>query len=426
MSTSTKRPRRWLRIALIAVAIIVLILLGLIAFGLFSISNIGQSAAPPPQTTLLPTFSAPGQFTPATPVPDRRTVSQLPDLDEYTWELVSDSFERPIDLQTPADGSDRLFVVEQQGRIWVLRNGEVATKPFLDISDRVNDGSNEQGLLGLAFHPRYAENGYFYVNYSDARGDTVIARYRVSADADIADPGTEIRLLELRQPYANHNGGGLAFGPDGYLYIGLGDGGLANDPNGNAQSLDTLLGKLLRLNVDSGEPYAIPSDNPFGDEIWVYGLRNPWRFSFDRLTGDLFIGDVGQNAWEEIDFLPSDTPAGANFGWDYKEASTFFEGQIPDGLALVDPVAEYTREDGCSVTGGYVYRGAELETWQGVYIYGDFCTGKVWGLLQQADGSWSNELLYDLDINISSFGLDATGELYIAGLGGSIFKLVAR
>ncbi|KAA3642970.1 MAG: glucose dehydrogenase [Chloroflexi bacterium] len=422
----TKRPRRWLRIALIAVAIVVILILALIGWGFFSISNFGGSAAPPPQTTLLPTFVASGPLATSTPIPDRGTVSQPPDPDAYTWELVTDNFERPLDLQSPADGTGRLFVVEQPGRIWILENGQKSGTPFLDITERVNDGSNEQGLLGLAFHPRFAENGFFFVNYSDARGDTVIARYRVSADPNLADPGTETRLLQVRQPYANHNGGGLAFGPDGYLYIGLGDGGLANDPDGNAQSLDTLLGKLLRLDVDNGEPYAIPTDNPFGDEIWAYGLRNPWRFSFDRLTGDLYIGDVGQNAWEEIDFLPADSAPGANFGWDLKEASTIFEGPIPDGLTLIDPVAEYTREDGCSVTGGYVYRGATLDAWQGVYVYGDFCSGKVWGLLQQADGSWHNELLYELDINISSFGLDPAGELYITGLGGQVLKLVER
>jgi glucose/arabinose dehydrogenase len=240
-----------------------------------------------------------------------------------------------------------------------------------------------------------------------------------------------VRLLEVSQPYANHNGGGLAFGPDGYLYIGLGDGGAANDPMGNGQSLNTLLGKILRINVDAGNPYAIPPDNPFTNgggraEIWAYGLRNPWRFSFDALTGDLYIADVGQNIWEEVNFVPSSLPGGLNFGWDYREANHAFEGSPPEGLTLVNPVAEYNQAGGhCSITGGYVYRGQELPAWHGVYIYGDYCSGVIWGLVLDAGGVWQSQQLFNLPSQLSSFGVDGQGEIYAVGHDGVIYRLAA-
>ncbi|MCI0551003.1 MAG: PQQ-dependent sugar dehydrogenase, partial [Anaerolineae bacterium] len=221
----------------------------------------------------------------------------------------------------------------------------------------------------------------------------------------------------------NHNGGVVTFGPDGYLYLGLGDGGAAGDPFGNGQSLDTLLGKILRIDVDSAEPYAIPPDNPFGDEIWHYGLRNPWRISFDKLTDDLYIGDVGQNAWEEIDFLEAGTPGGANFGWDYREGAHDYEGNGPDGL--IEPIAEYSHpEGGCSVTGGFVYRGSMPE-WNGIYLYADYCTGLVWGLIRSGD-SWQNQLLFQTNQRITSFGQDESGELYLISDGGEIFRLTGN
>jgi len=337
--------------------------------------------------------------------------------------------DRPIGLENAGDGSGRLFIIEQRGVIQIWKNGLLNPQPFLDIRALINIRGNEQGLLGLAFHPRYAETGYFYVNYTDLNGDTVIARFSVSPEnTDRADPNSELRLLFIPQPYPNHNGGEVTFGPDGMLYLGLGDGGAANDPEGNGQSTSTLLGKILRIDVDQGERYAVPQDNPFVNgggltEIWAYGLRNPWRFSFDPLTGDLYIGDVGQNAWEEIDYLPAGSPPGANFGWDYREAAHEFEGNPSGGIQLIDPVAEYSHDQGCSVTGGAVYRGAALPEWNGVYIYGDYCSGMVWGLLKDSNSAWQQGQLFDTDANITSFGGDETGEIYLVSHNGSVYRL---
>ncbi len=348
-------------------------------------------------------------------------VTGLPDPAQYQWSLIIGGLNKPVGIVPAGDGSGRLFVIEQPGMIRIMQNDALFPTPFLDISQRVNDRSSEQGLLGLAFHPEYLNNGYFFVNYTDSSGDTVIARYRVSADPNIADPATEEIVLTIAQPYGNHNGGHLAFGPDGHLYIGTGDGGSAGDPEGNAQNLNSLLGKMLRLDVNS-LPYTIPSDNPYGDEIWAYGLRNPWRYSFDKHTGDIFIGDVGQNQWEEIHFVESGTSGGMNFGWDFFEGSHAYEGTAPDGLLLTDPIAEYDHGQGCSVTGGVVYRGA-LPEWQGVYIYGDYCSGLVWGLLKDANGTWQNAQLFNSGANISSFGEDQNGEVYLVDHGGHIYRL---
>jgi glucose/arabinose dehydrogenase len=343
---------------------------------------------------------------------------------------VADGLDSPIGLANAGDGSGRLFILEQRGRIRIWQAGSLLDDPFLDLTDQV-DCCGERGLLGLAFHPDYAHNGYFFVNYTErVSGDlyTVIARFQVSADPNQADPASELRLLHIPQPYANHNGGGLAFGPDGYLYVGLGDGGSGGDPLGNGQSLDTLLGKLLRLDVDGGEPYTIPPDNPFASggglpEIWAYGLRNPWRFSFDRLTSDLYIADVGQNAWEEVDFLPAGSAGGANFGWNYFEGLHAYQGQPPADLALETPVAEYSHDFGASITGGYVYRGPNLPEWQGVYLYGDYMSGRIWGLLRQPDNEWQNAELFDTGFLITSFGEDESGELYIADYNGQVLRL---
>jgi len=314
-----------------------------------------------------------------------------------------------------------LFILEQNGRIVIYQNGEILSTPFLDITGEVGSSGNEQGLLGLAFHPDYPENGLFFVNYTNRGGDTVIARFHVSADPNAAEAASERLVLAIPQPFPNHNGGVLAFGPDGYLYAGLGDGGSGGDPLGNAQNIDVLLGKILRLDVDSGDPYSIPSNNPFDNEIWAYGLRNPWRFSFDHLTNDLYIGDVGQNTWEEIDFLPAGSNGGANFGWNIMEGNHPYKGSgQPD---LIPPVAEYSHsEGGCSVTGGYVYRGQALPEWQGIYLYGDFCTGLIWGLIRNESG-WQSKVLFDTDFSISSFGVDEAGELYITDLQGTIHRL---
>lgn len=361
---------------------------------------------------------------PSSPVPASQTpggATSFPDPAAYEWQqLPIGGLQRPLDLQS--DGSGRLFVVEKGGRIWIIENDQILDEPFLDITDRVGSRANEQGLLGLAFHPQYAENGRFFVNYTDLNGNTVIARYQVSDDPSRADTGSEVKLLSVNQPFPNHNGGVLAFGPDGFLYAGLGDGGAAGDPMGNAQNLDTLLGKILRLDVDSGDPYAIPEDNPFGTEVWAYGLRNPWRLSFDRATGDLYIGDVGQGQWEEINYLPAGSPGGANFGWDHREGAHDYEGGGPDGM--IDPVAEYTHENGCSVTGGYVYRGSMTE-WNGIYIYGDYCTAIIWGVLR-TDSGWQSQQLYDMDVTITSFGQDVAGEVYLVSDNGGIYRLTRR
>jgi len=352
-------------------------------------------------------------------LPDATT---FPNPDNYIWETVVSGLERPVDIQHAGDG--RLFIIEKVGRICIVQAGGLIDFPFLNISDRVGSRSNEQGLLGLAFHPNYAENGLFFVNYTDKGGDTVISRFRVTADLNIADPSSEVVLLRAKQPFSNHNGGVLAFGSDDYLYAGLGDGGSAGDPLGNGQKLDTFLGKILRLDVDSAEPYAIPVDNPFGNEIWAYGLRNPWRMSFDRFTGNLYIGDVGQGEWEEIDFVSAGTPGGVNFGWKYFEGMHPYNGTPPQGAQLAPPVAEYDHGQGCSVTGGYVYRGAMPE-WNGIYLYGDYCTGVVWGLIRSDDG-WQDQVLFGALGSITSFGQDESGEVYIATDGGQILRLTSR
>lgn len=404
-----------------------------------SLTSIPQSPTLPPATRLPMTAVPDPTFTlqeplepPVSPTTGAPQVSSLPNPGAYTWRLLVGGLNTPLGLTHASDGTGRVFIVEQDGLIRIIKDGALLPTPFLDISDRALRKGSEQGLLGLAFHPRYPENGYFFVNYTDARGDTVIARYRVSdQDPDSADRGSETRILFISQPYGNHNGGVLAFGPDGYLYLGLGDGGSAGDPLGNGQSLVSLLGKILRLDIDSAEPYAIPPDNPFVEtggqpEIWAYGLRNPWRFSFDRLTGDLYIADVGQNLWEEIDFYPGGSPGGANFGWNYLEGNHPFRGVTPPGLELVFPVTEYGHDLGCSVTGGVVYRGERLPAWQGVYLYGDYCTGRVWGLLKGAEGNWQGGQLFEVSAQISSFGEDELGEVYLVDHGGSIYSLMAK
>ncbi len=395
----------------------------------------GQNTPPPatpatdlPPATLPSPTTIPNTSDPSTSMPTEApstepppSASTFPDPNAYQWQIIASGLQRPVDLQP--NGSGRLFIIEKTGRIRIIENGQLLSEPFLDITDRVGSRGNEQGLLGLAFHPQYEENGWFYVNYTDTNGDTVLARFQVLSDANRSDPGSELRLLGVDQPYPNHNGGALAFGPDGYLYAGLGDGGAAGDPQGNAQSLDTLLGKILRLDVDSGEPYAIPGDNPFGNEIWAYGLRNPWRLSFDTATGDLYIGDVGQGEWEEVDFLAAGSAGGANFGWDHREGAHDYEGGGPAGM--IDPVAEYSHpEGGCSVSGGYVYRGAMPE-WNGIYLYGDYCTGIIWGLFRSVAG-WQEQQLFDVDVTITSFGQDENGEVYLVSDSGSIHRLVPR
>jgi glucose/arabinose dehydrogenase len=376
---------------------------------------------------------------PATPTPPSPTSTfsasptafpTLPDPAGYAWKPIIAGLELPVDIQNAGDGSGRLFIVEKPGRILILKGGELLSTPFLDISAKVGSRYTEQGLLGLAFHPNYARKGLFYVNYTDGNGNTVIARFHVSADnPDLADPGSEADILRVDQPYNNHNGGGLAFGPDGYLYIGLGDGGSEGDPLLTGQNLRTLLGKMLRIDVDHGTPYAIPAGNPFAKggglpEIWAYGLRNPWRFSFDRLTGDLYIADVGQDAWEEINFVPSAMPGGMNFGWSYYEGMHPYKGQPPANATLTWPISVYSHAYGCAVTGGYVYRGAALPEWRGIYFFGDYCSGNIWGLIHSNGQDQPAKILFTTSAKITTFGVDEAGEIYLADYGlGELLRL---
>jgi glucose/arabinose dehydrogenase len=338
---------------------------------------------------------------------------------------------KPVHITNADDGSNRLFVVEQGGNIRIIQNGALLPTPFLNIADRVSTGG-EQGLLSMAFPPNYVNKSYFYVDYTDLNGDTVVARYRLSGDRNLADPNSEEVILKIDQPFDNHNGGQLAFGPDGHLYIGMGDGGGANDPLDSAQNPNSLLGKLLRIDVESGGfPYAIPSSNPFlstndpnnlyRDEIWASGLRNPWRFSFDRLTGDLYIGDVGQNTSEEINFQSFISNGGENYGWQIFEG--FNRSSDQNASNLVFPVLAYDHFSvSASVTGGFTYRGSE-ESLNGIYFYGDFVDGRLWGLRFNG-AAWENALLLDTDYGISTFGEDEIGNLYLADyFSGDVFRI---
>jgi glucose/arabinose dehydrogenase len=393
----------------------------------------------PPSTIVSPTLAAPA----------------------VTWPAISlvqiiTGLSQPVQITHAGDGSGRLFIIEKSGRIKIFNN-YVYQGVFLDISAKVST-SSEQGLLSVAFPPGYDTSGRFYVNYTNLAGDTVIARYQVSADVNRADAASEEILLTIDQPYANHNGGQMAFGPDGYLYIGMGDGGSGGDPENRAQNPADLLGKLLRIDVEPAgtttppptgsilvfmpvlykagpsEPYRIPPNNPFihtpgyRSEIWAIGLRNPWRFSFDRSTGDLYIADVGQNDWEEVNFQSNTSPGGENYGWRILEGNHCYNpssGCVPPS-SYVAPVLEYAHGandvNGCSISGGYVYRGNDHPSMQGIYFYGDFCSGKIWGATLVS--SWSSNQLTTAPFMISTFGEDEAGELYVAGYNnGTIYKI---
>ncbi len=384
----------------------------------------------PPPTRPAPTATVP--LPTATPAPSptpARPVRPAPG--QYGLTAVASGFRRPLYLAAaPGDTDGRLFVVEQDGTIITVRDGRRQEPLFLDIRDRVHALANEQGLLSMVFDPDFAANGAFYVYYTDFRGDTVVARYRLAPDNPaVADPGSEEVILRVEQPHSNHNGGLVLFGPDGYLYIGLGDGGSGGDPQGHGQDPRTLLGTILRVDVRRSSTYVVPPDNPFvgqsdhRPEIWAYGLRNPWRFSFDRLTGDLYIADVGQNAWEEVSFQPARSKGGENYGWNVYEGSALFQG--PPRAGLTPPISEYGRDEGCSVTGGYVYRGRQLPALVGNYLFGDFCTGFVWALTPQADGTWVRTLLFDSNAQITSFGEDADGEVHVVDRQGTIYRITA-
>lgn len=393
-------------------------------------SNVPPAAASPAPTTASPPTSASTSQPPeATSAPNPTAAS--PSASTPALELVSDDVRQPVFATHAGDGSGRLFVVEKGGTIAILRDGQRAEPAFLDLTTVVNANGSEQGLLGLAFHPRYRENGRFFVYYTARNGDNTVARYQVSASPDAADAASGAVLFAQPDPAGNHNGGMLAFGPDGYLYVGLGDGGSAGDPWGNGQSRATLLGKILRLDVDGGEPYAIPPTNPWPNtpdvrpEIWAYGLRNPWRFSFDRASGDLYIADVGQNAYEEINFQPAGSPGGQNYGWDTREGQHCFRAESCPSEGLTDPVAEYSHDLGCSVTGGYVYRGAALPALQSAYVYGDYCSGRIWALRRDSAGAWQQRDLLATGLSISGFGEDEAGELYVLDLAGALYRFAA-
>jgi glucose/arabinose dehydrogenase len=359
---------------------------------------------------------------------------------------ITTSVSSPVHVTHAPDGSGRLFIVEQGGYIRIYENGAVLPTPFLDIHTLISTGA-EEGLLSVAFHPNYATNGYFYVYYTNniaIPGDITVARYHVSADPDVADGSSAQIVLVVPHPVnANHNGGQLMFGPtDGYLYMGTGDGGGAGDVPNNAQNLNVLLGKILRLDVDgtgavpcgqsTPAPYAIPPTNPFAgatggcDEIWAYGVRNPWRFSFDRSTSDLLIGDVGQGLWEEIDYQPAASEGGENYGWRKMEGFHCYNPptNCNDGT-LTLPILEYDHNGRCSVTGGFRYRGSAIPCLEGIYLYADFCSGELWGAEQAANGTWTSTLLLNTGHNVSSFGEDDAGEVYLTDLNGGVYELVS-
>ncbi len=373
---------------------------------------------------------------------------------------VADVPAKALYITQPSNETDRLFVLNQKGRIHIITNGETLKTPFLDISDRVHGSltpGSEEGLLGLAFHPDYKTNGYFYLNYVNKNDSSIVSRFSVTDNPNIADEGTEKMILGIPQPFGNHNGGHLAFGPkDGMLYIGFGDGGKWGDPYNNSQDLKTLLGAILRINVDKGDPYTIPPDNPFFNdtgkrsEIFCYGLRNPWRFSFDRETSDLIIGDVGQDLWEEINWLTWDESLGANFGWRTMEGNHCYDPEeFCDTTGLIMPVFEYPNNasymkiligmdereaTGCSVTGGYVYRGNNNPDLWGTYIFGDYCTGRIWSFkLKNGKPTKFKNLRpelkkhsRDVPLFISSFGEDSSGELYVVDYLGAVYKFISN
>ncbi|MBM3941628.1 MAG: glucose dehydrogenase [SAR202 cluster bacterium] len=389
--------------------------------------------APPTATPVAPATATTIPTPTPTPAPSPTAAPQPPKL---ALTPVISGLQQPLFLTHAGDGSGDVYVVERRGKIKVVKKGTTRTEPFLDISPLLRTTGSEQGLLGLAFHPGFQGNGYLFVNYTDLRGNTVVARYTAPGNRATADPSSARTILTIDQPFPNHNGGMLAFGPDGMLWIGVGDGGSGGDPRGNGQNLGQLLGKLLRIDVDRGDLYTIPPDNPFAGqanvrgEIWAYGLRNPWRFSFDRLTGDLYIGDVGQNAWEEVDFAAAGSKGGLNFGWNRMEGTHCYSPAANcDRTGLVLPIVEYANNgEGCSVTGGYVYRGKAIPSAAGTYFFTDFCSGTLWAASRDDTGTWRRSVaVAGKGAGHSSLGEDAAGELYVTNLNeGTVYRLAAQ
>lgn len=351
---------------------------------------------------------------------------------------IASGLEFPVGFETAPGETRRNYVLEQEGKIRILQDGILLKKPFLDISGKTKMSHSERGLLGLAFHPQFSKTKKFYLNYTDLNGDTVISEWRALSNGQ-ADPSSERILLRQKQPFANHNGGQLGFGPDGYLYISLGDGGSKGDPQGNGQNLNTLLGKILRIDVNGAAPYSIPPTNPFANkkdakpEIWAYGLRNPWRFSFDFPTRRLYIGDVGQDRTEEIDVEELSEGGGKNYGWSVREGDQKYYFSVRKALATFDePVTTYTLEQGrCSVIGGFVYRGKAIPALTGQYIFGDFCSGDIWTFKYEKNQpvkiqKWTDELKpKGEEFSLSSFGRDSSGEIYVLHYTvGAVYKIV--
>jgi glucose/arabinose dehydrogenase len=349
---------------------------------------------------------------------------------------IASGLSKPVLVTNAHDGSGRLFIVEKTGKIRILKNGALLPTPLINLTSQVSTGS-EQGLLGLAFHPSFKTNGLFYVDFTRLNGDTVIDQYRVSpTNGNVAVISSVRHIIAIAQPYANHNGGDIVFGPDGYLYIGMGDGGSTGDPGNRAQNVNSLLGKILRINVNGSvgtQQYRIPAGNPYvgktgRDEIWSLGLRNPWRFSFDRLTGDLWIGDVGQSNYEEIDrstVAGSARGRGVNFGWRQLEGRHCYNPATGcNRTGKLMPVVEYTHSEGCSVTGGFVYRGTTIPSLVGRYVFGDYCSGRIWTVAKGAASPMTKSLLTDTNMLISSFGEDEHGELYVCDLSGTVYRFM--
>lgn len=386
-----------------------------------------EEAAPPTPTAVSVAEATPLPTAPP-PTPEPTVGPSVPVRSIQLAEVASGFF-KPVFLTHAFD--QRLFIVEQHGVVRIIDGGQLLPQPFLDIQQRVGSDSSEQGLLSVAFHPQYRENGRFFVNYTDNNDDTVISSFQTSSDANQADPASEQIILTIPQPFPNHNGGQIAFGPDGYLYVGMGDGGAANDPLGHGQDLSTLLGAILRLDIDHNPSgYAVPGDNPFvnsengRNEIWSWGWRNPWRFSFDRLTGDMFIADVGQGTWEEVHVQTAEQAAPLNFGWAIMEGNHCFNDDNCRTDGLETAVFEYNHNEGhCSITGGYIYRGQQFPALVGNYFTGDFCSGTVWGLVANSDGSWTATEVLRSGSLISSFGEDAFGDLYLLDHRGTVFQI---
>lgn len=414
---------------IIAVSLFTLVLIALVCGGVFLLLS-SQIASPPGETNVILSTPEPT----AMPILTR---DAPPRSELYTWTLIAEDFDSPLGVVRPPDNSGRLMVVEQQGLIFVVQpDGRTEPTPFLDISDLLPAGVflgsyTEQGLLGMAFPPDYSASGRFYISYTNFEGDSVIARYNVGTNPDEADTTSSQIILKVDQPFVDHNGGNIVFGPDGMLWIGFGDGGNVNEPNTRSLDPTLMLGKMLRIDV-SGNEYTIPADNPFvgtpstSPEIWASGLRNPWRFTFDRSTGDLYIGDVGQWNWEEVNFQPASSRGGENYGWSAYEGTHIYLENVTIDEPVAMPFYEYPHVDGCSVTGGYVYRGKALPELEGYYFFGDYCNGMIWTSYRDTNGEWQTTPFMDTEFVISSFGEDTDGELYLVDYKGAIYQLTLQ